>query len=715
MAMPATASAASRTRGEVLAAWLADSAVLSELARLHEVEVVAFAESPSSIARLGANRQPAADDSAATASPSPASATDLATEQSAKLASLSDALSPRGKQSQLGTALADTLKKYRTLPLAGVVLLSDGGQNAGPDPVALAESCRAAGVLLHTVGFGPTTAPPNVAVREVLAPTRAFPGDDISLTALVQVQSLVGQQISVVLLKRPADADDSASELIAAQTIDVVDDQQLTTLRYETRVDVPGSYDFEVRVEPIAGEQQVDDNSRVIRIEIIEQQTRVLLYAGAAGRDYQFLRNQLRRDKSFTVDVLLDTGSAGVSQDANTVLAEFPSTAEQLFAYDAIVAFDPQWSKLDASRLALLERWVSKQSGGLVVIPGPVNTSSFGSEAMPRALRDLFPVRVAERWQAMPANLRERDKPQKLVFMREGLDSEFLWLADDAEQSLESWSDFAGVYGAQQVGDPKPGATVYATATDDMAAGSEGMPYLVGHYFGSGQVFYIGSSETWRLRAVDTDYFDLFWTKLLRHVSQGRLLSGSQLAKLLVGQDRYQVGETIDVRAIVADLSLEPLVAPSVELLVVEPSGATAKVALLADDEPGNFAGDLRVRQAGEYRLALPVPNSDERIERTVQVVFPQLEVQQTTQNVALLQRLAEATSGHYYRDIPQAESGDDSLPPLGRAIPSREETRVVPGTVDLDYSRALSGVLMAVIATALACEWITRRLSYLA
>jgi hypothetical protein len=109
------------------------------------------------------------------------------------------------------------------------------------------------------------------------------------------------------------------------------------------------------------------------------------------------------------------------------------------------------------------------------------------------------------------------------------------------------------------------------------------------------------------------------------------------------------------------------------------------------------------------------VPNSDERIERTVQVVFPQLEVQQTTQNVALLQRLAEATSGHYYRDIPQAESGDDSLPPLGRAIPSREETRVVPGTVDLDYSRALSGVLMAVIATALACEWITRRLSYLA
>ena len=83
----------------------------------------------------------------------------------------------------------------------------------------------------------------------------------------------------------------------------------------------------------------------------------MLLIAGGPSREYQFLRNQLFRDRDAAVDVLLQTGGAGASQEATNILAEFPELADDLFQYDCIVAFDPDWLQLDELQLELLDRW----------------------------------------------------------------------------------------------------------------------------------------------------------------------------------------------------------------------------------------------------------------------------------------------------------------------------------------------------------------------
>ncbi len=72
----------------------------------------------------------------------------------------------------------------------------------------------------------------------------------------------------------------------------------------------------------------------------------MLLFAGGPTREYQFLRNQLKRDRDSVVDVYLQTDLEGISQDARKILDTFPSTMEELAEYDAIVAFDPDWREL---------------------------------------------------------------------------------------------------------------------------------------------------------------------------------------------------------------------------------------------------------------------------------------------------------------------------------------------------------------------------------
>ena len=66
-------------------------------------------------------------------------------------------------------------------------------------------------------------------------------------------------------------------------------------------------------------------------------------------REYQFLRNQLFRDRYTTVDVLLQSGRPGMSQEARKILDDFPATRQEMWDYDCVVAFDPDWEEIGAA------------------------------------------------------------------------------------------------------------------------------------------------------------------------------------------------------------------------------------------------------------------------------------------------------------------------------------------------------------------------------
>src|SRR5690606_16656060 len=86
----------------------------------------------------------------------------------------------------------------------------------------------------------------------------------------------------------------------------------------------------------------------------------------------------------------------GASQEGDQILFEFPKTADELFQYDCIVAFDPDWRALDEQQMALLDRWLAEQAGGMIVVAGPVNTrlwsSLGGGDTRLNTIRAIYPV-----------------------------------------------------------------------------------------------------------------------------------------------------------------------------------------------------------------------------------------------------------------------------------------------------------------------------------
>ena len=370
------------------------------------------------------------------------------------------------------------------------------------------------------------------------------------------------------------------------------------------------------------------------------------------------------------------------------MLDDFPATREEMFDYDCVVAFDPDWQALSAGadrsagelggragrRADRRRRAGERRQGGRRLDrktrPWPRSATCIRSSSTAGSAADGEHVYAAE-------------EPWPLDFTREGLEAEFLWLADTATASRQAWAGFPGVYSCCPVRGAKPGGhglrPLLRSARRRRAASSRST------WPGSSTAR--AACSTWAAAKcggcarVDEAYFEQFYTKLIRHVSQGRLLRGSSRGVLLVGQDRYLLGNTVEVRAQLTDAQLEPLGRAE-----RRPAGDPARRRACRRSRcgptragRGPIAGQFPVLQEGAYRLELPVPESDdERLTRRIQVNMPDLERENPQRNDALLSRIAASTGGKYYVGL-DAVVRSTAAGPLVEQLKDRTTTVVVP------------------------------------
>ena len=737
------------TRAERVATALADGDFLPVLRGTHDLVVLGFDQqvnrvatleklgssslieaSPNGLADSSDDADAGADDDADATTDATGEADSTTEARQSGAVDWRRMLAPSGTETRLGESLMQVLHDERTSPLAGVVVISDGGQNAGAAPDIAVRAATEAGIPVFAVGIGSTERPANVRVHRLDAPARAFPGDPYTVTGLIQTQGgaerLGGTSVTVELLQRAraADADDAApgtGTVVRTTQVILGEAGESVPVDFQLTPAEPGSSTLCLRVRAPQGDSNRSDDSLEAEVEVVDRKDRVLLLAGGPTREYRFLRTQLYRDASMTVDVLLQTGRPGMSQEADKILDDFPITREEMFAYDCVVAFDPDWQALAASQIDLLEIWVAEQGGGLIVVAGPVYAGEavggWVQDSTMDKIRALCPVEFPRRVSVWEASTRTATEPWQLDFTREGLEAEFLWLEDTQTASARAWAAFRGVYSHYPVRKVKPAARVYARFSDPRSAQSDQLPpFLAGQFYGSGRVFYIGSGELWRLRGVDEGYFERLYTRLIRHVSQGRLLRQSSRGALIIGQDRYMLGNAVQIRARLTNARLEPLDEPSVPLQVIQPDGGPLTVALQPDESRvGTYAGQITVLQEGVYRLELPVPDSlDQRITRRIRVNLPDLEMRNPERNELLLKRIAAGSGGRYYRDLETALK-TDGPDPLFRLLKDRTRTSVLTAAPDRLWEETWMQWVMYILAGLLCLEWLTRRLLKLA
>lgn len=640
-----------------------------------------------------------------------------------------------GAQSRIGDAIRNVLTDHDPATLAGIVLVTDGQSNGGADASVAIAAARRSEVAVYPVGLGSSDAPINVRVVDIDAPRRVYPGDKFAVSAVLQGSGPRPLEVVVQLLDTLDDASQSGDEnerqekilaegnVVDSQRVQVSNDGSLTGIRFELEPESVGRRRLAVRIVAPAEDRDERDNWRDARYEVVSRKLRVMAVAGGPTREYRFVRNLLFRDSSIELDAWLQTGQPGMSQDADRVLEEFPTTAEQLFQYDAIAMFDPDWSIFSAEDLELLDRWLTQQAGGLILVAGPVYHPQWSRRTTdPRVSRiaGFFPVNLSKRGPLLTGGRRGGDHPWPLKFTPEARRAEFLWIGETPEESFQIWDEFGGVYDYVDAKNAKPGAKVYANFSDPTTEIGGVLPvYLASQFYGAGRVYFQASGEMWRLRGESDSYFDSYYTKLVRWVSEGRLLRDSTRGVLLVDAAKAMVGDTITVRAVLTDEQFEPLDLPEVPAKLLAPGGRIDDLRLLplqGEPRAGTYGGRFVVREAGSYEIRLTLGDAlDEQVlQQSVQVRLPTVELERPRRNDAELAQFADMTGGNY---LPVNEDTSDLsiVGSLTTKLRPQPQTTVLPGTPDVDFKERRNAVLMWLIATMLTMEWVTRRLHRLA
>ncbi len=706
-------AAQARSRTEAIREALVRSPLIETLRKTHHVDIYTFDTDVSEnhhrfLTRQATPETPAEDSTADTASD------DIDWDA---------VLRPRGLATRLGDSLDKLLAEVKSSSLSGVVVWTDGANNSGRDVLAANTRAKQDGTRLFTVGVGSTIPPLNLEVVRIIAPTEVQlgdPPDPFDLTAIVKSSGLLRgnalpgttKTVKVELLRKgPNDAEPA---VIDAADAAFTDDGQPVPVVFECLPEDVGEVEYSARIVSTGMiESRLDDNLKTRTVSIYDQPLKVLIIAGGPMRDYRFAKNALHRHKSIEVDVWLQTGTPGISQDANQLLFEFPSTREELFAYHVVIAFDPDWSQIPEESRKNLEDFVTDFGGGIILVAGDVYTPQLAaidpnSEPEYQPILNLYPVILDEiglqlgtrndAFEAYPVGLTQAGKA-----------AAFLQLTEDPADAPEVWEEFPGIYRCYPTRGRKGGTTVYAEFTDPLGRGPDGQYVLLaGQRYGQGSGIYLGSPEVWRLRSLDEDFYDRFWTKLIRKAAEGRLKRGEERVVLILEGRDYEVGQTVPIRARVVDVSYKPIQEPQLNLLVTDPNGRPILPPPVLEQDrnrPEEFFGTLRVSIPGRYQLRLESPGSTDEALAEIDVVIPRLEASDPLQNVSLLENLAAGTGGRYLTVDEAAETLPAALPNMGHEF-------ILDQRIQELWDEKW---VMILLGTLLALEWLTRKLLKLA
>lgn len=501
------------------------------------------------------------------------------------------ALTAAGTRSDLATALQGAREELGGLPLAGVVMVSDGADNGGGAHNDALLALRAGRVPVYTVGVGRERFARDVAIDRVSAPQRVLAGGAFFIEADLRASGIGGQQVTVV-----AEAD---GRILTTETVTIDGKQEITRARLRVPPIEQGNHRLTVRVRDLNDERIVENNAWHGVVQVRRGPDRILYVEGEPRPEFAFLRRGVAADSGLQVAGLMRSAERkylrlGV-RDSLELITGFPTTREELFQFRAIILGSIEASFFTADQLRMLSEFVSQRGGGLLALGGRASLGEGDYAGTP--LAEVLPVTLT-RVDADP------EAPALEVNVRPttaGLSHAALQLRESAGASRARWDSLPPLTTVNRVGALRAGATLLLTGRP--SSGGSDVPVLATQRYGRGMsaVLSVQDSWLWKMHhdiAVDDDTHQTFWRQLLRWLVDGV----PDQVEVTATPSRVAPGERVTLRAHVTNGAFIDVNDATATATVTAPGGRTREMPLewsLSSD--GNYVTQFEADTSGMY------------------------------------------------------------------------------------------------------------------
>ena len=583
-----------------------------------------------------------------------------------------------GQASALAGSLREMADRFRGQNVAGILVLTDGNAtDLGDLPASWQGLPPVYPVLLGSEG-----SLVDLSVARASVSQTNFDAAPVTITAEIEGQGVAGREVVVRVL------DESGKEVERRTVASFPADRPLAQ-RFLIKPEKPGVSFYTVHAS-LKGEEEVTEtrgrtaeatianNTRLATVDRGGGPYRVLYVGGRPNWEYKFLSRALHEDDEVKLVGLVRIarkepkfaflGREGertnplfrgfsnqndeqaeqydepvllrLTDDVEELRGGFPKSAEDLYRYHAIVLDEIEASFFTQDQLSLVQQFVSRRGGGLLMLGG--KDSFEGGSFQRTPIGEMLPVYL-DRGQAPPP-----PGGWRLSLTREG------WLQPwvrvrttepDEEQRLAAMPPFRAL---NQLSSIKPGASVLAQVEAD---GGVVRPALVVQPFGRGRTaaLLVGDLWRWDLSRKDPAQSDL--GKSWRQTVRWLVSDVPQPVEVETRRSADAGPQGIELLVRARNKLFEPLDNATVVLKVRTPDGRDIELAADSSSKSaGQYVAAFVPRSPGAYRATVVVtaPDGSEVGRRdTGWAVEPDTEEFRTlAPNRALLARIAQETGG---------------------------------------------------------------------
>ena len=415
-----------------------------------------------------------------------------------------------GTQTHLASAIENARQELAGLPVSGLVLVTDGADTTNGTVTDALLASKAESLPVFTVGVGQETLPKDIQVGRVSVPRTALKGTSLLVDAVLTQTGYAGQTVTL-------DVEDNG-RIVGSQPVRLPADGDPVAVRVRFTADQAGPRVFRLKVAPQPGEIVTENNQRDVQIDVKDRRERILYYEGEPRFEMRFARRAIVDDKNLQLVTLQRTAENkyyrfDVDEKGGELVAGFPKTREELFAYRAIVLGSVEAESFTADQLRMIAEFVDVRGGGLLLLGGLHAFAEGGYTGTPIA--EVMPV-VLEKSSGAVAHL-------KVHPTRAGEAHAVTQLGDTEEASAERWKSMPSLTTVNLIENVKPVATTLLSGTDDRHRERVVLAY---EHYGRGKsiAFPVQDSWLWQMHSTirpDDQTHENFWRQLLRWLVDG--------------------------------------------------------------------------------------------------------------------------------------------------------------------------------------------------
>ncbi len=573
-----------------------------------------------------------------------------------------------GTATRLGQALDRARDELAGLPLAGLVMVTDGADTSDAALDETLASLKARSIPVFTVGVGEERFDRDIQVTRVETPRSALKGTALVVDVVVSQTGYAGQTVPLTV--------EDDGRIVNTQQVTLPANGESATVKVRFSANEAGARLFRFTIPAQPGEQVAQNNVRETLIQVNDTREKVLYYEGEPRPEAKFVRRAVEDDKNLQVVILQRTAENKYLRldvgKPDELIGGFPQSREELFSYRALILGSVEAASFSPDQLRMIADFVNKRGGTLMMLGGRRSFAEGGWGGTP--VGEVLPVTLET---ANPKYLSELSvRPT-----RAGATFPVTQIGGDEKASAAKWDSMPAVTAVNPVRLVKPGATVLLNATDNRRQDQVVLAY---QRYGRGKAIAMPIQDSWiwrmdvKMPVTDTTH-QMFWRRMIRWLVDGV----PDQVNVTTTADRVEPGETVTLSAEVMDGAYVEVNDSQVVATVTSPGGKTTDLPMdWTVTRDGEYRTTFVPEETGVYTVAVNATRAAEagRDPKTlgtskmnIRVSAGDSEYFDAAMRAPLLKRVAEETGGRFFTTA-NASSLPEAISYSGRGVTVVEE-----------------------------------------